>query len=268
MLSYRSVIACNDIFNLSSEIDSMEFLLNEISVAFVLTPVLGAFITARFTKYGIKLANGIIVQAGLVGTLIGLVQILGNVSDPIALSPAFSYSLLTILYALILSAVFTLLCVNLTPELPDFRISYSIAAVLGWIVMNVWAMSLGASINAYIHVSSIVLLAFSILIIAATSRFDVEDSILLCAKYLPYAGLIGFLIGAIIILQNLSDPRSIGPALAMSLLIMLYTNMVSIAIKLGFPKINQNNESSHWQYLGFSVLLLTLIFWLLFVSIS
>ena len=54
-------------------------LLNLPSAIFVLVPVLGAFIASQFTQQGIKLANSIILQTGLIGTLIGLITMLGNI---------------------------------------------------------------------------------------------------------------------------------------------------------------------------------------------
>jgi biopolymer transport protein ExbB/TolQ len=244
-----------------------EILLDLPSAIFVLAPVLFASMSARFTQYGIKLANEIIIQVGLIGTLIGLVVMLTNMSDPNAVGPAMSIALLTILYAVILSAVFSLVSMKLAFGLPDFRGSYSIAAAILWVIFNIWTMTLGAGINAYINIPSIVFIALSISVIAAVSRFNAEDSLLLCAKYLPYVGLIGFFIGIILMLQHLSEPRLIGPAIAISLLTLLYANLMSVAIKLGFPRVNQDNESSRWQYLGFSVLLLALIFSVLIASL-
>jgi hypothetical protein len=245
----------------------MEMLLNLPSAVFVLVPVLCAFISARFTQYGTMLANGIVLQVGLTGTLIGSVQILSNMSDPAALGPAFSIALLTIFYALILSALLTLGSMNLALELPDFRISYSISAGVLWFAITVWAMSTGDSgINAFINIPSIAFVAFSILVIFFFSKFNVEDSLISCAKYLPYAGLIGFFAGVVIILQNMNEPRAIGPAMAVSLLTLLYTNYFSVWIKLSFPRITQGNDSLHWQYLGSSGVLLAIIFSLLLTS--
>ena len=82
------------------------------SAIFVLVPVLGAFIASQFTQQGIKLANSIILQTGLVGTLIGLITMLGNMSDPGEIGPGLSIASLTILYALIAS---TTLCTS-TPS--------------------------------------------------------------------------------------------------------------------------------------------------------
>ena len=81
-------------------------LLNLPSAIFVLVPVLGAFIASQFTQQGIKLANSIILQTGLVGTLIGLVTMLGNMSDPSSIGPGLSIASLTILYALITFYIF------------------------------------------------------------------------------------------------------------------------------------------------------------------
>jgi chemotaxis protein MotA len=45
---------------------------------------------------------------GMIGTLIGLVQMLGNMSDPKAIGPAMAVALLTTMYGAILANVFCL----------------------------------------------------------------------------------------------------------------------------------------------------------------
>ena len=237
------------------------------SAIFVLVPVFGAFIASGFTQCGFKLANGIVLQVGLVGTLIGLVVMLGNLADPDAIGPGLSIASLTILYSLAISAVFTLVSLNFTPELPDFHPSYNTLAVILWIVINLWAIIPGSGLSAFVNIPSLVFLALSILVIATVSKFNAKDSLVLCAKYLPYAGLIGFFIGIILMLQNLSEPRLIGPAVAISFLTLFYANWISVAIKLAFPKIGQQYESSCWQYLGFTILCLALILSMLSASL-
>jgi chemotaxis protein MotA len=43
------------------------------------------------------------VAAGLIGTLIGVIKMLGNMDDPTALGPAIAVSLLTLFYGTVLS---------------------------------------------------------------------------------------------------------------------------------------------------------------------
>ena len=234
-------------------------LLNLPSAIFILVPVFGAFMASQFsTQQGIKVANSIILQTGMIGTLIGLVTMLGNMSDPAALGLALSVASLPILYALIASSVLTLSSLKLTLKSYEFRSSYSITAVMLWIVVNLWAIFLGSSILAFSNIPSLIFVTLSIVIITIVSRANVAESLKLCGEYLPYAGLIGFFMGISSMIINLGDPRSIGPSLAFSFLTLLYTNWISVAIKLGLPKNAQEYKSSSWQYLGYATFSLIL----------
>ena len=61
----------------------------------------------------------------------------------------------------------------------------------------------------------------------------------------PAWGMIGTLVGLVNMLQNMSDPSSIGPAMAVALITTLYGSMLAnwictpVANKL---KVNNNNE--------------------------
>lgn len=237
------------------------------SAIFVLVPVLGAFIASQFTQQGIKLANSIILQTGLVGTLIGLITMLGNMSDPAAIGPGLSIASLTILYALITSSVFTLASLKISPEPPELRPSFSTIAIILWIAITYWAVALGSGFLAFINVPSLLFVALSILIIATFGRANTEGSLRLCGEYLPYSGLIGFFIGISSMIIDLGDPTTIGPALAFSFLTLCYTNWISVAIKLGLSKNAQEYKSSSWQYLGFAIFSIVLSISLLLATL-
>ena len=238
-------------------------LLNLPSAIFVLVPVLGAFIASQFTQQGIKLANSIILQTGLVGTLIGLVTMLGNMSDPAAIGPGLSIASLTILYALITSSVFTLASLKISPESPELRPSFSTIAIILWIAITFWAVTFGSGFLAFINIPSLLFVALSILMIATFGT----ESLRLCGEYLPYAGLIGFFIGISSMIIDLGDPTTIGPALAFSFLTLCYTNWISVAIKLGLSKNAQEYKRSSWQYLGFAIFSLVLSIALLLATL-
>ena len=242
-------------------------LLNLPSAIFILVPVLGAFIASKFTQQGIKLANNIILQTGLVGTLISLVTMLGNMSDPAAIGPGLSIASLTILYALIVSSVFTLASLKVSSGSPELRPSFSAIAIILWIAITFWAAASGSGILAFINIPSLLYVALSILIITTFSRANTEQSLRLCGEYLPYAGLIGFFIGISSMIIDLGDPTTVGPPLAFSFLTLCYTNSISVAIKLGLPKNTQEYKSSSWQYLGFAIFSLVLSISLLLATL-
>ena len=244
-----------------------EILVDLPSLLFVTIAVLAAFLAGRFTTYGIKITNQIVVQAGLTGTLIGLVVLLQNMSDPEQLGPALAVGLLTILYALTLSGVFTLAARKMIIQQPEFKRSLNVVALLLWTLILIVPMTTGAGISPFIDLSSLIFIGVSIAVIAGISLTRSPSNLAASlAKNLPYAGLLGLLIGAIIILSGLNDPRRLGPAVAICLLTLFYANVISVGLKLAFPKINQTEETTYWEYLGFCLIFILLIFSVLLAS--
>ena len=79
------------------------------------------------------------------------------------------------------------------------------------------------------------------------SNVDVWDGI---GSYAPAMGMIGTLIGLVQMLQNMSDPAAIGPAMAVALLTTFYGSL--IANMIGIPvanklKLRNKEEVAHME---------------------
>ncbi|GEM_PF-276355 len=197
--------------------------------------------------------------AGVTGTLIGLVKMLANMSDPNTIGSALAVALLTSLYAVVLAE---LLVVPLQRKiggradasLPDaakedvaaLRGAHPIARkgfkVLAGLLL-IAAMTIDSWIAIFIDTTAvmIVLIAPCLLslsfhsfptLIAAWSESsqstplaeaDVHQRVFNTSRQLILAaGGTGFFIGMVSIFANMSDPSMIGPALALSLLSLFY----------------------------------------------
>ena len=85
---------------------------------------------------------------------------------------------------------------------------------------------------------------------------NVENYQAALAKYLPVSGLIGSLVGVIAVLLNASDPKAIGPAMAIALLVPFYCNFASVGLRLLYPTIAEQDSSPPAPfYLGFMLLM-------------
>ena len=86
------------------------------------------------------------------------------------------------------------------------------------------------------------------------------------ARYLPVAGFLGLLVGVIVMLQNMSNPKAIGPAMAIALLTLTYCNLISVTLKLAFPEKILQERATHFTYLGFVLLFIMGIYSVLILS--
>ena len=106
------------------------------------------------------------------------------------------------------------------------------------------------NLQAFVDIPSIIFLTLSLIILYAILKATKSETISeALAHQLPYVGLIGFLIGVIDMLGNMSDPRAIGPAIAFACLTLLYSNIASVSLKLAKPSVIENKDPLSLGYL-------------------
>lgn len=219
-----------------------------ISVIFILVPIIAAMASLGISFNGVNLVRHIIAQVSVIGMLIGLVLMLGNASDPDSLGPAFAVMLLVLLYGAIVYGLGTAL-LNTKPDSPvSSQPPYRRA-----IACAVFLLGLAAAmenLQAFVDIPSIIFLTLSLIILYAILKATKSETISeALAHQLPYVGLIGFLIGVIDMLGNMSDPRAIGPAIAFACLTLLYSNIASVLLKLAKPSVIENKDPLSLGYL-------------------
>ena len=220
-----------------------------VSLNFILLPIIAAIISGGISIHGVHLVRHIIAQVSAIGMLIGLVIMLGNTSDPDSLGPAFAVMLLVLLYGTIVyglaSAILSAKSDAPVSSHPPYRRAIACAVFLLALVG-----AIGPSLSAFFDTPSIIFLTLSLIILYAILKASKSETIFeALAHYLPYVGLIGFLMGVIGVLGNLSDPKAIGPALAFACLSLLYSNIASVLIKLAKPSVIENKDPLNLGYL-------------------
>jgi hypothetical protein len=220
-----------------------------ISIIFILVPIIAAIISGGISIHGVHLVRHIIAQVSVIGMLIGLVIMLGNASDPDSLGPAFAVMLLVLLYGTI---VYGLASAILSAE-PDAPVSshppYRRAIACAVFLVTL-AGAIGNYLSAFVDAPSIIFLTLSLIILYAILKATKSETISeALAHQLPYVGLIGFLMGVIGMLDNMSDPSAIGPAMAFACLTLLYSNIASVLLKLAKPSVIENKNPLNLGYL-------------------
>ena len=219
-----------------------------ISIIFILVPIIAAMASLGISFNGVNLVRHIIAQVSVIGMLIGLVIMLGNASDPDSLGPAFAVMLLVLLYGAIVYGLATAL-LNTKPDSPVSSQPPYRRAIACAVFMLGLAAAMG-NLPAFVDIPSIIFLTLSLIILYAILKATKSETISeALAHYLPYVGLIGFLMGVIGMLGNMSDPRAIGPAMAFACLTLLYSNIASVLLKLAKPSVIENKNPLSLGYL-------------------
>ena len=219
-----------------------------ISIIFILVPIIAAMASLGISFNGVNLVRHIIAQVSVIGMLIGLVIMLGNASDPDSLGPAFAVMLLVRLYGVIVYGLATAL-LNTKPDSPASSQPPYRRAIACAVFLLGLAAAMG-NLPAFVDIPSIIFLTLSLIILYAILKATKSETISeALAHQLPYVGLIGFLMGVIGMLGNMSDPRAIGPAMAFACLTLLYSNIASVLLKLAKPSVIENKNPLSLGYL-------------------
>ena len=221
------------------------------SAAFIAVPAFAAFAAVGFKEQGVLIVREIAVQVGIVGMLIGFVGILQNVSDLNALGPAYALMLLVVFYGFILTGVCGMLSAKITESIVAPSVGLRVVSAGLWVVICALAMNGAAGLAAFIDLPSLLIVAALSVVIAGTSDDEWPKAL---AQYLPVAGFTGVLAGFIVMLQNMVDPKAIGPALAVAVLTLTYCNVASVALTLAYPEMRQDKSPARFTYLGFVLL--------------
>ena len=222
-----------------------------ISIAFIAIAILASFVVVGFKRQGILVVADIAIQVSIVGMLIGYVGILQNMSDPDELPLAFAIMFLVVFYGLLAAAICSLLSPNITEPILAPSVWQRVIGVLLWVFVVTYAMDSAAGVEAFFDPTSLLIVVALFLIIFGTSASEELRSL---ARHLPVAGFLGVSVGVVGMLQNMSDPKAIGPAMAVAVLTLTYCNLGSVALKLAFPEITLETSAARFTYLGFVLL--------------
>ncbi len=237
------------------------------SVAFILIPTLAAFASVKFGKEGFAVTRGLILQVSIVGTLIGFVGMIQGVSDPTNIGTATGTAFLVLLYACIVSGVCQLFSGGNEPQINSAPLPNRILALVVWILLTGFAMHSVAGIRAFVDASALAIFGALSIGICLPSK-TVENYQATLAKYLPVSGLIGSLVGVIAVFFNANDPQAIGPAMAIALLVPIYCNFASVGLKVLYPTIVEQDSSTPASYLGFMLLFLFFVIYVLLLGLQ
>jgi hypothetical protein len=212
------------------------------SLVFVVGSLASLALTASFSRASVTIVVDLAYPVGLLGTLIGLVSMLQNISDPKAIGPAMAIALLTVFYAAVVHG----LASGRTRDLSEIDSTFAkkLMGSLVFVGIVLWAMDSAAGIGAFMDLGAVVLFVLSILFFVIFDRVSGDMYKNGWGVRFLGIGLLGVFIGSIGMLANIDDPKALGPAMALAYLSLTYALLLLCMGRIWFPSQTLDSEKS------------------------
>ena len=181
---------------------------------------------------------------GLAGFLIGVISMLSAESNPSQIAPAMAIAILTLVYTGIVRLLFVH---SLNQNLLGARSVVGRAAgTSGVLIMMIWATtSVSPDRLAMVWYPQVAMVMTGVALLVFLIGRLVDDGYASdWAKKILGLGWLGFSMGIVAALSQLSTPTTLGPALAFSFLSLLYSTVAVILGLIWIPQAMTNENGS------------------------
>ena len=213
------------------------------------------------------IAKNLAIPIGIIGTLIGFINMLSSLDDPSALGPAIGVALLPTLYGILMfvlchitlgyfSPINTMNSITSKNASKHFFSLSNIAAISLLLIVFFAGIEVHGSFLSFIDFTS---LLFVGLLVCVPTYFEKPDNNQISLRYQRYQSLykysvitmvVAMLCSTISICSNVQDPTAIGPALAVGLLTPLYCSVIIVLTKIlhiTCPNFQPSKQDSNTQ---------------------
>ena len=223
---------------------TLESVLDVKSLVFVMGSLLCVAAVVRFRPSECRLVAEAALPVGLAGFLIGVISMLAAEYNPSQIAPALAIAILTLVYTGIVRLIFV---DSLNQNLLGARSLMGKAAGTGGvIIMMIWAATSvspdGLAMFWYPKVA-VVMTGFALLVFLIGRLVD-DGYATDWAKKILGLGWLGFSMGIVAALSQLSATTALGPALAFSFLSLLYSTVVIIVGLIWIPQAMTSEKGS------------------------
>ena len=223
---------------------TLESVLDVKSLVFVIGSLLSVAAVVRFRPSECRLVAEASLPVGLAGFLIGVISMLAAEYNPSQIAPALAIAILTLVYTGIVRLIFV---DSLNQNLLGARTVMGKAAGTGGvIIMLMWATTSvspdGLAMFWYPKVA-LVMTGFALLVFLIGRLVD-DGYATDWAKKILGLGWLGFSMGIVAALSQLSTTTALGPALAFSFLSLLYSTVVIIVGLIWIPQAMTSEKGS------------------------
>ena len=241
-------------------------LIDLVSFLFVISMTVAVSISSGLSRAKSALAEAL-PEIGVIGMYVGLLMMLHNMDDPNAIFPALAVACLPVLYASVIGFVVQNLGStsehNQTVAVSKLRYP---SVILVFVVLFLCTRG---ELGLFLDLKTVSLTTLFVGVgIGLQLRQGEVDPVKARALF-PTIGLIIGAMGIVLVLSNLSNPKAIGPAMAMALLAVLYTSLIRLLWIIIQPGVSNDNTSA----VGFScapwrTLMAGFFIWLMILSFA
>lgn len=235
---------------------SLSPLFDAITVMIVLALVGSLAAAGGFSRHRIGLITDLVHPLMLALVLIGLVQMLSALNDPAAIGPALAVALAPVPWGLLIVAVLTPLSRH--PEGAGDSVKFK---ALGSVLLTgvlCWCILMGSGPGVFLNIPAVAVVAGGVFIFLLLDRISGTAARTPWALRLLGIGAGGFAAGLIAGLPYIDKPAGLGPALALSLLSLLYSLVLLCFARVWLPA--QVLDDAGKMPTGFTVLVLPVLF--------
>ena len=241
-------------------------LIDLVSFLFVISMTVAVSISSGLSRAKSALAEAL-PEIGVIGMYVGLLMMLHNMDDPNAIFPALAVACLPVLYASVIGFVVQNLGStsehNQTVAVSKLRYP---SVILVFVVLFLCTRG---ELGLFLDLKTVSLTTLFVGVgIGLQLRQGEVDPVKARALF-PTIGLIIGAMGIVLVLSNLSNPKAIGPAMAMAFLAILYTSLIRLLWIIIQPGVSNDNTSA----VGFScapwrTLMAGFFIWLMILSFA
>jgi len=204
----------------------MNMLIDYTSLVFVIASIFSIMLATGVNANGKATLLTSLPEIAFIGMYIGLVIMLSNMSDPANVPISLAICCLPALYVFIVYLVTASTSANTKFEEIQPRTKQRAAGTVIFLMTLIYVTSVNRP--AFLSIDAFTVAAVFIFLVAVTQKISGVFSSLKARDLLPTIGMIIGIIGSIIALANIDDPKTIGPALALSYLGVIYTGIIRV----------------------------------------
>lgn len=233
------------------------FLLDIKVALFVTSMVIVSALAASFSRGWVTILHDILQPVCVVAMLVGMTQMLLQLADSSQLGPAYAIAMLAPVYGLLLAGV-TAPGKEPSTELPVGGWLATVGLIVFWAVV-VTAILAREGSEVFLMLPALCLVGGGVVLFAGTDWLRGQQEPGRWRDRLLGLGAVGLVGGILAALASINDPKAVGPAMAFSLLTMLYSLMLLVSARIVFPSsVLPAGKSS----MGVGLMSLTVPMWL------
>lgn len=237
-------------------IETLKMILADLgALLFVAGAILAAAVAGGFGRPASRLADRIILPAGIAGTFIGVIHMLQVLDDPASLPEGLAIALLTSLYAAVVKLGLGIYRVDNGESPAPATGAKGTAGALVLVVVVAGAMTMGSGPRAFFSLPAVVIVALGVaMTVGLTKVSSARAYVDRLIRFLPGVGLLILFGSSVALLRRADDASAMGPILAVGLLGHLYATLVWMLVSLLRPElVDSPRESSGWLHYAASL---------------